>query len=164
MWERLVALALPCYVANGAPVIVAKLVPRKHPIDFGLNFIDGRRLFGDSKSIEGFIFGFGAGLAAGYLLSLKGMLSVEEGVALSFGTMLGDLVGSFIKRRLGLEAGAPAPLLDQLSFLITALALYGLLFGFPESHIIFILLLITPPLHLATNVIAYKLKLKNKPW
>ena len=164
MWERIVALALPCYVANGTPVVTARLFPRRHPVDFGLKFFDGRRLFGDSKSIEGFLSGFGAGLATGYFLSMKGMLSVEEGAVLSFGTMLGDLIGSFIKRRLGLEAGSPAPLLDQLSFLITALALYGIFFGFPEPTVALALFIITPPLHLATNVVAYKLKLKDKPW
>ncbi|MEM5825715.1 MAG: CDP-archaeol synthase, partial [Thermofilaceae archaeon] len=107
--ERIIALALPCYVANATPVIVAKLLRRTHPLDFGLHFVDGRRLLGDSKSIEGFIAGVSAGLLAGYLLSLYGLLSVGEAVPLSFGTMLGDAMGSFIKRRLGLPSGAPAP-------------------------------------------------------
>jgi len=162
--ERIIALALPCYVANATPVIVAKLLRRTHPLDFGLFFIDGRRLLGDSKSIEGFVSGVAAGLLVGYLLSLYGLLSVSEAVPLSFGTMLGDAMGSFIKRRLGLPSGAPAPLLDQLAFLAVALALYSLVYGYIEASVAIILFLITPPIHLATNVIAYKIKLKDKPW
>lgn len=162
--ERLIAIALPCYVANATPVVAVKLFRRTHPLDFGMHFFDGRRLLGDSKTIEGFVSGFAAGLLTGHLLSLLGMLSIGEAAVLSLGTMLGDAVGSFIKRRLGLPSGARAPLLDQLSFLVVALALYSLTYGFVEVPVVTILLLITPPLHLATNVIAYKLGLKSKPW
>ncbi len=164
MWVRVASLALPCYVANAAPVVVAKLMPRRHPIDFGLKFLDGRRIFGDSKSIEGFAAGVAAGSAASLPLHALGLLSVGEGVALACGAMLGDLLGSFVKRRLGLGPGAPAPLLDQLLFLITALALYQALFGLLEVPTAIVLCLITPPLHLATNFVAYRLGLKDRPW
>lgn len=127
-------------------------------------FLDGRRLLGDSKSVEGFISGVAAGILTGYLLSFLGTLSIGEAAVLSFGTMLGDAAGSFVKRRLGLPSGAPAPLLDQLSFLVVALALYSLVYGFVEASVAVILILATPPIHLATNAIAYKLKLKSKPW
>lgn len=162
--ERIIALALPCYVANATPVLAAKLVRRRHPLDFGLHFMDGRRLLGDSKSVEGFFAGLAAGILTGYVLSLYGALSVGEAAFLSLGTMLGDAAGSFIKRRLGLRSGAPAPLLDQLSFLVFALALYSVVYGPVEASVALILLMVTPPLHLATNLIAYKLKLKDKPW
>lgn len=162
--ERFIAVALPCYVANATPVVIARLLRRTHPLDLGARFLDGRRVFGDSKSIEGFLSGFTAGFFAGYLLSLRGLLSVKEGAVLSFGAMLGDVLGSFVKRRLGLEPGAPAPLLDQLSFLVAALALYRLVIGFIETTVTIVLILLTPPIHLATNIIAYKLKLKGRPW
>lgn len=151
-------------MANATPVVIARLLRRTHPLDLGARFLDGRRVFGDSKSIEGFLSGFTAGFFAGYLLSLKGLLSVKEGAVLSFGAMLGDVLGSFVKRRLGLEPGAPAPLLDQLSFLVAALALYRLVIGFIETTVTIVLILLTPPIHLATNIIAYKLKLKGRPW
>ena len=122
--NRIVALAAPCYVANATPVVVAKVVKRTHPIDRGLRFPDGRRILGDGKSVEGFISGILSGTAIGFALKQTGLLGVQEAFVLSLGTMLGDVLGSFVKRRLGIERGDPAPLLDQLAFLLVALLLY----------------------------------------
>ena len=42
------------------------------------------------------------------------------GFLLGFGALLGDALGSFIKRRMGIGRGKPAPILDQIDFLIVA--------------------------------------------
>jgi len=162
--ERLIAIALPCYIANASPVVAAKILRRTHPLDGGARFFDGRRVLGDSKSVEGFVVGVAAGTLTGVGLSLGGLLTPGEGFVLSLGAMVGDALGSFVKRRMGLEPGAPAPLLDQLSFLAVALALYSLTFGPIEAPVVAALLIITPPLHLLTNIAAYKLGLKSRPW
>ncbi len=164
LFNRIVALAAPCYVANATPVVVAKVVKRTHPIDGGLRFPDGRRILGDGKSVEGFISGVLTGTAVGFALKQVGLLGVQEAFILSLGTMLGDALGSFVKRRLGIERGEPAPLLDQLTFLLVALLLYQLVYGGLDALTVVILALVTPPIHLATNYIAYKLGLKSKPW
>jgi CDP-2,3-bis-(O-geranylgeranyl)-sn-glycerol synthase len=82
---------------------------------------------------------------------------------LSVGALTGDLVGSFIKRRIGLARGDPAFLLDQLGFLV-----FALLFTYPFFHLsstmAIFLLIVTPGLHLGTNVLAYKLGLKDRPY
>ncbi len=87
-----------------------------------------------------------------------------RGLVLSTGAMLGDLAGSFIKRRLKLAPGQPLPILDQLDFLAGSLALaalFGYTVGLAELSA---LLLLTPPIHLATNTAAYILGLKDKPY
>ena len=79
--------------------------------------------------------------------------------------MVGDAVGSFIKRRLAMTKGKPFYPLDQLSFYV-----FAVIFVFPFlpatfnlSAFIF-LLIITLIVHTTANVIAYKTGLKKDPW
>ncbi|MEM4699344.1 MAG: CDP-2,3-bis-(O-geranylgeranyl)-sn-glycerol synthase [Candidatus Nezhaarchaeales archaeon] len=149
----------PAYVANAAPLLFLSLFRVRHPIDFGLTLPDGTRLFGDSKSWEGLLAGIATGTAVGLILG-----DFLRGLILSTGSMLGDLAASFAKRRLGLMPGQPLPLVDQLDFLAGALSL-GALLGYTLSfHEIVLLISITPPIHLASNVVAYYLGLKDRPY
>jgi CDP-2,3-bis-(O-geranylgeranyl)-sn-glycerol synthase len=91
---------------------------------------------------------------------------VGMGLALSAGALLGDLAGSFIKRRLGLPAGRPSWLLDQLPFVLAALAaawLMGASFAFSPIPLIFLLVL-TIVLHRGANAFAHASGLKKVPW
>ena len=155
---------LPSYVANGLPVISCKIFKRRHPIDLGKNFIDGRRVLGDNKTIEGFFIGLLSGLLVGLILTLCGLHVIESSIVLVVGTLLGDLIGSFIKRRISLKPGSPLPLLDQMFFLVTAIAFHHIIVGPIEFNIVLYGVLITPILHVSTNFIAYKLGLKSVPW
>lgn len=145
---------LPAYIANTLPGIFGGGTP----LDFGKTLKDGKRLLGNGVTIRGFIVGIAGGTAAGAMMG-----RVLEGFLLSFGALIGDAVGSFIKRRLGIERGAPAPLLDQLNFVVGGLAVVSLVEKVPPSYIL-VLLLITPFGHLSVNRIGYKLKLKKVPW
>jgi CDP-2,3-bis-(O-geranylgeranyl)-sn-glycerol synthase len=79
------------------------------------------------------------------------------------GTLLGDLAGAFLKRRLGIAPGKPLPIADQIDFVIGAL-LFSIPLGILSWELAITVLLITPPIHLFTNFLAYKLKLKTNPW
>jgi CDP-2,3-bis-(O-geranylgeranyl)-sn-glycerol synthase len=171
LWELAYALwfVFPAYAANGAPVVLSHFYRGVlHPIDGGRAWRDGRRLLGNSKSVEGFLAGVVAGSAAGFLEAIFAAdpaLTIARGFVLSVGAMLGDLAGSFAKRRLGLEPGAPAPLLDQLDFLLVAVGLaYAL--GMADISLTGFTLLIalTLLLHYSTNYVAYKLGWKKVPW
>ncbi len=76
---------------------------------------------------------------------------------------MGDLVGSFIKRRLDLKPGAHLPISDQIDFVLVAL-LFGLLVEPPSLIAAFIVIVLTGPIHLLINVMAYLLRLKKTPW
>lgn len=159
--EGLIAI-LPAMFANATPVIAGG----RRPIDMGLKFIDGRRLLGDGKTWEGLLAGITAGVIVGLIIAmlLKEPMIAYIGLLSSIGAMLGDLAASFIKRRLGLERGAPAPLLDQLNFYIGAVAVLYIA-GFKMTLYVFIALAIVSGVaHITANIIAYKLKLKNVPW
>ncbi len=168
---NLIWIVLPAYIANGTPVVTAKILDMidldRHPIDFGKHLFDGKRIFGDSKSWEGFFAGLLAGVATGYVQNVlvESEIYLYRGVTLSFGALLGDLIGAFIKRRLDLEPGEPLPILDQLSFIVMALAITQLLNYIELSVLEYIyILIVTLTLHVITNYFAYLLKLKDVPW
>jgi len=155
---------LPCYIANATPVVLKNAFPFKTPIDLRKRFLDGRRVLGEGKTYEGFISGVLVGSFIGLLLTLLGLHTVYGSIVLSIGAMLGDCIGSFIKRRLGVPRGKPLPLVDQLTFVITALLLYNYLIAPVRTEYYVLSILITLPLHVFTNWIAYIAKLKEVPW
>ncbi len=142
---------LPSYIANMSPVVFGG----GKPLDFNKKFIDGRRVLGDHKTIRGFI----SGVVCGTIVGVSQGRALQ-GFLLSLGAMVGDMVGSFIKRRLGIEEGGSVPILDQEGFLV-----FSILFSYPVENIdiysIIFLLILTPLLHKGTNIIAYYLKLKE---
>ncbi len=154
---------LPAYIAN----LSACLFGGGTPLDFGKKLSDGRRLLGDGVTVRGFCVGVLAGALTGLA---EGIASGNpsrwlEGAVLGFGAMAGDAAGSFIKRRLGLERGAPAPVLDQLDFFAGALLAYYLVYGQAlTAKMIAVLAGLTLFLHWLTNALGYLLKLKEVPW
>ncbi|MBS7653983.1 MAG: CDP-2,3-bis-(O-geranylgeranyl)-sn-glycerol synthase [Candidatus Bathyarchaeia archaeon] len=157
----------PAYCANASPVIFGG----GKPIDCGKRFLDGKPIFGSHKTYRGLISGLLIGTLVGWMQEFlapnvnlpKG--STFLGFALSLGALFGDLMGSFIKRRLNLKPGSPLPIVDQIDFVIAALffALIAdpLSLSIPKAIIIATL---TFPIHVLANFIAYMLRLKDNPW
>lgn len=152
-------------VANSAPV----LVRGERRIDFGKVFADGRPIFGSNKTWEGLAVGLAMGAAASASVGFAAgspSLAAENALA-SAAALLGDLLGAFFKRRLGLKPGDPAPVLDQLDFAVASTAAYAVMDPAFRAHwpadvlvawaIIFLL-------HLLTNNLAYAAGLKSKRW
>jgi len=114
-------------LANGAPVIAKKLLGARlaYPLDGGKRFIDGRPLFGASKTIRGIISSI-------FVTSVGVVLvgySIQIGVLFAVVSLSGDLTSSFIKRRLGLAPSSRALGLDQLPESIFPLFLFWQMFG-----------------------------------
>lgn len=167
---------LPAYVPNNAAVILGG----GQPIDDGRT-LDGARLLGDGKTWRGALAGTLAGVAVAALLNVLApaigtatglalpMFPPAAALALPLGAILGDIVASFLKRRTGRSRGAAFPGLDQLDFLVGALLLAALaatawftaIFSLP---VIAAALVLTPLLHVTTNVVAYRAGLKSEPW
>jgi len=123
---------LPAWISNATPAVLVRRIAKPHPVDLGRYFIDGRRVLGDGKTLEGFALGVSAGVITGLVLSSIGLHEFLSSFLLAFGAMVGDLVGSFIKRRLGYERGAHAWGLDELPFLYFALLFYFAYVGLPS--------------------------------
>jgi CDP-2,3-bis-(O-geranylgeranyl)-sn-glycerol synthase len=160
----------PAYCANATPVLAGGGTK----MDFGRNFVDGKRIFGNNKTFRGFFFGWGVGigvgLAEGAVFGFQNY-PVLFALLIPLGALLGDLTGAFIKRRIGIAPGGLLPIVDQIDFVVGAvvfsvpLALVGWQVGVTAFwQVALTVLLITPPIHLFTNFLAYKMKLKRHPW
>ena len=166
---------LPAYIPNN----VAVLAGGGRPIDGGRTLGDGKRILGDGKTWRGTAFGTVAGVAVALVLNgvhpfvsdavLPDPFPLVAAVSLAFGAMLGDILASFLKRRTGRERGAAFPGIDQLDFVVVSLLLTAIVstgwfldtFTIPVLVAVFVL---TPLLHISTNMIAYALGLKDEPW
>jgi len=138
---------LPAYFANATPVILGG----GKPIDLGLKWIDGERIFGDHKTFRGILAGVLVGTVIG---TLQGRDLV--GFFQSLGAMLGDLTSSFFKRRLKRKPGQWTPVLDEEGFLVFALILSNQIEPLSMKVVLF-LLVITPIIHFGTNRLKEKL-------
>jgi CDP-2,3-bis-(O-geranylgeranyl)-sn-glycerol synthase len=152
----------PAYCANAAPVLAGGGCS----MDFGKNFFDGKRIFGKNKTFRGFFFGWAigiiVGLAEGAVFGF-GAYSILFSILTPLGALLGDLTGAFLKRRLDIAPGGLLPIVDQIDFVIGALV-FSLPLMVIYLELAMAVILITPPIHLFTNFLAYKLKLKKNPW
>ncbi len=166
-------LLWPAYGANG----LCMFAKGKSPIDGG-RLWKGKQILGPGKTWEG----LGLGVAVGTLVGTLQMLAFPilpwhlsavrldllpmspfAGFLIGLGAMLGDIAGSFVKRRIGIARGKPAPVLDQLDFVAGMLIALAIFFPLKWEWVA-ILAIITPVIHLAANGIAYLLKLKNVPY
>ena len=159
---------LPAYLANMAPVVTQKLWGRhRYPIDFHMVFIDKVRLLGEGKSWNGLFTGTLAGGLVGAAQGLtiaNPLAGLKLGLVLGFGALFGDTIKSFFKRRIGKVRGASWFPFDQIDFILGAFLFYWLFFRQFNLTYFIILLILTPALHLATNWVGFKLKLKSEPW
>lgn len=99
-------------LANGSPVVAARLSGGcfASAVDGGRRLRDGQRVFGASKTWRGLVAGFVACAAFAPVVGLD----LAFGAIFAVLALGGDLLSSFIKRRMGLEASARASGLDQL--------------------------------------------------
>jgi CDP-2,3-bis-(O-geranylgeranyl)-sn-glycerol synthase len=149
----------PAYCANGVPVLAGG----GPPLDFGKKFLDGKPVFGKNKTFRGFFFGLAIGVMVGLVENVLFGYPLLFSVLSPLGALMGDLAGAFLKRRLGIAPGGLLPIIDQIDFVIGAL-LFSLPLPMISWELVLAVLIITPPIHLFTNFLAYKLKLKNNPW
>jgi CDP-2,3-bis-(O-geranylgeranyl)-sn-glycerol synthase len=184
-------IVIPIYVANASAVIVGGGTP----IDFGKTGKDGRRILGDGKTWKGLFSGTFLGMTAGFGLTVAASYLSESEYAflgltnfegfplmivilfsLCFGALLGDVVESFFKRRIGRDRGQDWVPFDQLDFLLGALTfsllvseLLFLLGLAPDQwffqnltlwHVL-ILLVVTPFIHITANALFRKIRQKQ---
>jgi CDP-2,3-bis-(O-geranylgeranyl)-sn-glycerol synthase len=149
----------PAYCANAAPVLGGG----GKPIDHARNWRDGKRIFGAHKTYRGFLFGLAIGFGVGIVDCLIFGFPWLFAILTPLGALLGDLIAAFFKRRLNIAPGGLFPIIDQIDFVIGAL-LFALPLSILSWETAITVLLITPPIHLFTNFLAYKMKLKKNPW
>ena len=184
-------LILPAYIANASALLLGGGLP----VDFGKKWSDGRRLLGDGKTWRGLFIGTFIGMTAGFGFSVisKFALNIDFPIkindftgfplmipilfSLCFGALIGDIIESFFKRRIGKERGENWIPFDQIDFILgvlffsfiisSFLHFFNLteenwfLVSFTLNHII-ILLIFTPFIHLFSNYIHKRSKNRNR--
>ncbi len=179
-------LVLPAYIANAS----ALLVGGGTPIDFGKNWKDGKRILGDGKTWRGLVTGAFVGMTGGFGLSIVAKYAAASDfaflgindftgfpfmipiiAAICFGALIGDIVESFFKRRIGKGRGEDWIPFDQIDFILGALFFSFVVAGFLQVigltsnnwffesfsiwHIL-VLVFITPFFHLFANYVNKK--------
>jgi CDP-2,3-bis-(O-geranylgeranyl)-sn-glycerol synthase len=179
-------IIIPAYIANASAVLVGGGTP----IDFGKTWRDGQRILGDGKTWQGLLFGTFVGVIAGFILVVIASylstgiysklnltnfygfpLMIPILFSICFGALLGDIIESFFKRRVGKKRGEEFIPFDQIDFIVgvivfsflmsTLLQFTGLTSTnwfienlYPWHSIL--LLLITPFFHISANYIHKK--------
>lgn len=166
---------LPAYFSNGGALAFGGGTP----VDFGKTDSKGIRWIGDGVTWRGLAAGTLIGMLTGaiqgylapFILSQIGpylitpiITDVSSGILigflLGFGALLGDAIGSFLKRRLGIGRGKPAPFLDQLDFIIVALILVSPIVQLTPLFVVTAIIM-TLVIHLIANGGAYLLGIKD---
>ena len=184
-------IIIPAYIANGCAVLVGGGTP----IDFGKKFKDGRRILGNGKTWRGLFFGAFIGMIGGFGLSTAAFyinqldpeiltvsnftgfpLMIPIIFSICFGALMGDIIASFFKRRIGKDRGQDWIPVDQLDFILGVLLFSFLMAGFLQItglttnnwffesftvwHIL-VLLIITPLFHFIGNLMHKTAKNKH---
>jgi CDP-2,3-bis-(O-geranylgeranyl)-sn-glycerol synthase len=97
-WQCIFQALVLLVIVNGTPVIINKILGQQWswPVDNGLNLSDGQRLLGNAKTWRGLC-------SAVYFATVVAILfGIKPLTGAMFGTlaMAGDLLASFIKRRM----------------------------------------------------------------
>lgn len=171
---------LPAGMANFTPIFAARLPLLKSwnaPLDGHISY-RGKRLFGASKTLRGFVsgvivavviywlqkkFAIHLGSFALYLKSANyAHLSSWLGVLLGIGALAGDTLESFFKRQLGVDPGKSWFPFDQVDYIVGGCLLSALVTRLPVFLYAWIAL-VWFLMHLLFSYIGYLLRLKDSP-
>lgn len=172
---------LPAGISNASAVVAAKLPLLNRwntPVDFGTSW-RGKRVLGDHKTWRGLVVGTLLGITVVYLqtivydgsqfirdfcngLDYSQIAWIGLGAALGFGALLGDMVKSFFKRRIGVKSGKSWFPFDQLDYIAGALLLSAPLISLNVSQVTWIIA-VWFGMHLLFSYIGYLIKFKKDP-
>jgi CDP-2,3-bis-(O-geranylgeranyl)-sn-glycerol synthase len=146
-WAPGLQLLLLVAAANTAPLVAKRLLHQRWswPLDGGLRFIDGRPLLGPSKTVRGVLSALLLCVLAAPALGL----APGAGAVVALGAMAGDVLSSFLKRRLAIPSSGKAYGLDQIPEVIVPLLLVRTMVPVPLSivaAVTLLFLLLEPPL------------------
>lgn len=147
-------------VANGAPIIARNLLGNRGnwPLDFGWVLFDCRPLFGPSKTIRGLVAATGATGCVALLFGYDFAVGAYVGLL----AMIGDLLSSFLKRRLNIASSDSAFGLDQGLEALVPLLVMQEQWALRLSDIL-VLLAAFFIVNVALSRLLYKLRIRQRP-
>ncbi len=161
MFSSFTDLLLLILVANGTPVLARNLLGRKFnlPLDLRMVMSDGFRLLGDSKTWRGLMSSL---LITAIAAKVMGY-SFLTGFLIALFSLTGDLISSFIKRRLGKASSSRFLILDQVPEALLPAAVMAPYFQLQWYEVIMLTLLFLV-LELLMSRLMYRIGLRRKPY
>lgn len=179
LWAQCFYFFCPAFLANMVPVLAARFQSfpsLASPVDRGKNWL------GPNKTVRGLLLGTTAAIAATYcqaalyrfepfarfsLLDYDRVQPFLLGFLLGFGSLVGDGMGSFLKRRLGKRPGEHLWLIDEISMAVGAIVFLAILYPSPSIRkvtIAFVLVALTFLWHLIAARTAYAIGMRKVRW
>lgn len=161
MTIELLQLLFLIIIANGAPILIRVALNDSFilAIDFGNTLPDNHRIFGRSKTWRGIFAALFATSVAAWLLGY----SLETGLLVAVYAILGDLLSSFVKRRLGMAPSSAAPFLDQVPESFFPAFMMMQVFNLEISSVM-LLVLIFIIVELAISQVLYIWGIRKRPY
>lgn len=167
---------LPGFIANWTPFLMRNVNFLNYPLDFGLT-INGKPALGKNKTFRGLFFGVLNSMIAMYIIYLiekhtKVKTTLIDfshvnvyaiGFFMGLGVIFGDMVKSFIKRRVGILPGNSFFPWDQLDAVLGGLSLGRIVWAYSWQYAICIILS-SFILHILIRHSLYYLKVTNSKW
>jgi CDP-2,3-bis-(O-geranylgeranyl)-sn-glycerol synthase len=159
------------------PEILKKgLAKLAFPVDFGRTW-RGKELFGNNKTWRGLLVGAVTGIAvAGIqawlflnteffrnntLVDYANVNFVAIGILMGAGALIGDLIKSFIKRRLGKQPGRPWFPWDQLDWIAGAIIASSIVYV-PPVNVVIVTAALYVGVHLCSDRIVCSMGIKKR--
>ena len=157
----IVDLILLIVIANGAPVFMHFVFGDycAWPVDFGKQLANGQSLFGKSKTWRGILSAIAVTPVCALLLGY----SVEAGLLVAVFSMLGDLLSSFVKRRMNMPPSSMAIFLDQIPEALLPSVLLMNVFNLNLWSVVLVVLIFIV-LELVLSRLLYKWGVRNRPY
>ena len=156
-----IQLLLLLFVANGSPVVARALFNDWfcYPLDGDQKFFDGQPLLGASKTIRGVL----SSVVVTALVAMLAGFEWELGASVAILAMVGDVMSSFVKRRLKKPPSSQAIGLDQIPESLLPLIFLKSLLALSYTDIL-LLTMVFMLGSLLLSQLLYKLKIRNKPY
>jgi CDP-2,3-bis-(O-geranylgeranyl)-sn-glycerol synthase len=155
-------LLIPLWGANIAlnflGIIEKKWKIPDYPLDLHLNWFDDQPLIGNSKTILGIFIAILGGCFVGKIIGNP------NGTILGLSAYIGTIFSGFIKRRFKISPGGAFWIIDQTDYILGSIICYQILGKKIIPEVILLSIIITIPIHLVTNILAYKIKLRKYYW
>lgn len=169
---------LPGFAANMAPVFAARyhwLPSLKLPLDARYT-LGNDRILGNNKTVRGLVVGLiagtlvgmgqylvvrGLGVGATSLFSYSSLItSMALGYWLGLGALLGDIIKSFLKRRVTIPAGESWIPWDQIDIVIGMLLMTAWIIPFSLIHIVSAFVIVGGGMFVV-SVLGFRLRIKK---
>ena len=154
---------LPAMIANMTPVLLRGMKKFGKPIN--------EKIFGSNKTWRGLVGGITVGTLSYFTLVNKGFFEGIEnmgdvilvGFLFSFGALMGDLIKSYFKRKVGIKEGEGWIPFDQIDYILGAIILTYGIFHYSLPQII-LLLIIGGAMSALAHYFAYFTRMIDTKW